>query len=215
MQQAMKVMLLAFLCSCPAAAFRLTSRNSTAKSLVAKPSTSPSWACQLKDQPSGFHASGAVADASLKLHAHASDAKSLLVKAVDATSLSTMIRTAEADLLVVFYAPWCPHCQTYVMHDEHGNADKAPLELLAKELASHEGVKVLKYDINEHKPPVGFPLEHVPTIFMKSKNRAQPTEFQGDPHDLANLKQWVLQGGPTPPPQAGNQVVVLNAKGKA
>jgi len=211
MQQTMKAVFLGLIWACPGAAFRI-SRNSTSSSLEAKAPASPSWACRLNDQPSALHAAGTAANAALKLHAQAADTDSQYVKAVNATSLLSMMRAAEADLLIVFYAPWCPHCQTYVMHDEHGNADKAPLELLAKELAPNKGVKVLKYDINEHKPPIGFALEHVPTIFFKSRQRPTPVAFQGDPHDNAGLKEWISKGGPEPAPAAAPQVVVLATK---
>mmetsp|Transcript_51055 Transcript_51055/g.98758 ORF Transcript_51055/g.98758 Transcript_51055/m.98758 type:complete len:211 (-) Transcript_51055:152-784(-) len=210
----MKSVFFALIWACPIAGFRL-GRNSTSKPLVANSPASSSWACQLKDRPSQLRAAGAASDAALKLHARAADTNSQYVRAVDATSLSAMIQAAETDLLIVFYAPWCPHCKTYVMHDASGNEDQAPLELLAKELAPNRGVKVLKYDINEHKPPVGFALEHVPTIFFKSRQRTNPVEFQGDPHDFAGLEEWVLKGGPEPEPQAAPQVVVLATKGKA
>merc|ERR1719321_1883380 len=60
----------------------------------------------------------------------------LEVKKVDKAELTTMIEKGDKDTLIVFYAPWCPHCQRYVLHDGQGDPEKAPLEVFNQEMES-------------------------------------------------------------------------------
>eukprot|EP00451_Oxyrrhis_marina_P004921 CAMPEP_0204303752 /NCGR_PEP_ID=MMETSP0468-20130131/84064_1 /ASSEMBLY_ACC=CAM_ASM_000383 /TAXON_ID=2969 /ORGANISM="Oxyrrhis marina" /LENGTH=243 /DNA_ID=CAMNT_0051283071 /DNA_START=75 /DNA_END=807 /DNA_ORIENTATION=+ len=68
---------------------------------------------------------------------------------INGTQLSEMTTKAEKDTLVVFFAPWCPHCQQYVLHDKNGDPTKAPLDVFRGELEADGSLKhldVVSYD---------------------------------------------------------------------
>merc|ERR1719162_1563338 len=55
----------------------------------------------------------------------------LEVPAVDPLTLRKVANGALGlDALIVFYAPWCPHCQKFVLHDKEGDPRNAPYEVL-------------------------------------------------------------------------------------
>lgn len=110
------------------------------------------------------------------------------VVAVDGTKLNELLD--KEDLLVVFYAPWCPHCQTYVMADEAGDPEKAPVELLQKELKTSGGPQVVKFNVDAGQVPSDFQVKHIPTIFWASK-AGDRVMFEGDPHDFKAIKDFV------------------------
>lgn len=98
------------------------------------------------------------------------------------------------DTLVVFYAPWCPHCQRFVLHDGKGNPAAAPLEILGREFkAENAGVEVARADVDKigwDTLPAKFQLEGVPTLFFVKSDGAA-TKYPGNPHDLAQIKSFV------------------------
>lgn len=98
---------------------------------------------------------------------------------------------ATENILVVFYAPWCPHCQDYVLHDVEHNFQNAPIELLNKELIKVGGPRVVKFDVTAHQPPAGFNVEYVPTLYKSSKGGPQ-VKFDGDKLSAHAIKNFVL-----------------------
>merc|ERR1719473_969914 len=85
----------------------------------------------------------------------------LEVPAVDGQELQAQIKDEKKDLLVVFYAPWCGHCQRFVLHDGKGNPEEAPLEKFnrhIKEQGADKTLSVLRYDVQKHREgiPQGF-----------------------------------------------------------
>lgn len=100
------------------------------------------------------------------------------------------------DSLIVFYAPWCPHCQTFVLHDEKGNPLNAPYEIFAKDLAKSEDTKdvaVMRADIMKVRDgiPAKFVVEGIPSVYFISK-AGKATMFKGNPHDTQQLKDFVI-----------------------
>jgi thiol-disulfide isomerase/thioredoxin len=109
--------------------------------------------------------------------------------AVNHASLVEEMNKKEADLLVVFYAPWCGHCQHFVLHDGSGDPRKAPLEKINKELTS-DTLKVLRYDITQGEGPADMPVEFIPTVYLAKKDGSKHM-FQGDPSAPDALKNFV------------------------
>lgn len=99
------------------------------------------------------------------------------------------------DALVVFYAPWCPHCQTFVLHDKQGNPTNAPLELLRKELATApetKNVNVIRADVTQvgKKIPAVFAVASIPSVYFVSKD-GKASKFAGNPGSSPQLKQFI------------------------
>lgn len=100
-----------------------------------------------------------------------------------------------ADALIAFYAPWCPHCQTFVFHDGSGNPEKAPLEVMRKKWAQDEklkSVKVYRSDVtrlNKGELPQKMPVQGIPTIYFVTAKGAA-TRYKGDPHDTPAVTAW-------------------------
>lgn len=163
----------------------------------------PKWACPLYAFQNEMNeilgpsvpkllASSDAADAVNDLASYEKNRKNLeegerkqAVQLVDAKMLTALV--AKGDVLVVFYAPWCPHCQQYVMHDEKGNAENAPIERLNKRLKSI--VKVVKFDTNSHEVPAGYDVQYVPTMYLSSKHGKM--KYEADPMDFAAVEHFV------------------------
>lgn len=111
------------------------------------------------------------------------------------------------DALIVFYAPWCPHCQQFVLHDESGNPQRAPLELLRKEMAENQkfkDVKVYRSDVTrleEQDIPQALRVESIPTLFYVN-TEGKAIKFNGNPHDTDAIKEFLTD--PQSIPQGAN-----------
>mmetsp|Transcript_27227 Transcript_27227/g.42320 ORF Transcript_27227/g.42320 Transcript_27227/m.42320 type:complete len:212 (+) Transcript_27227:3-638(+) len=103
----------------------------------------------------------------------------------------TQIRNANKfDLLVTFYAPWCPHCKAFLL-DEN-----APIKALSASLEKKKGPKVVTFDVTASDAPEALGLNSVPTIFL-IKTTGEAIKFQQNPHDLKLLMAFAL-GDPVP-----------------
>lgn len=134
----------------------------------------------------------------LKASATVEAAAKLLVPAADSAMVTKLMEEKKKDLLVAFYAPWCPHCQTYVMHDEHGIPEKAPFELLAKEfqqVGAAKTLSLLKFDTQASPLPAGFDVQYIPTMYLVTAE-GKKTPFKGDPHDVTALKAFIKAQAP-------------------
>eukprot|EP00746_Dinoflagellata_sp_MGD_P008935 gnl/MRDRNA2_/MRDRNA2_117974_c0_seq1.p1 gnl/MRDRNA2_/MRDRNA2_117974_c0~~gnl/MRDRNA2_/MRDRNA2_117974_c0_seq1.p1 ORF type:complete len:256 (+),score=73.13 gnl/MRDRNA2_/MRDRNA2_117974_c0_seq1:103-870(+) len=102
---------------------------------------------------------------------HAASAM-LEVPLVDGKSLQAEMAKKEKDLLIVFYAPWCPQSQTFVIHDGNGVPQQAPLEIFNRNIrdsGAGETLSVLRFDVSVVVDiPSGFEVKTVPTIYMAS-----------------------------------------------
>lgn len=109
------------------------------------------------------------------------------VLAVDEKSLTELVFKHEDDLLIAFYAPWCPHCKTFVLDKENG----PPIETLSRDLADESGPRVVKFDTTKSNPPAAFKVEFIPTVYMVSKSGLS-TKYGQDPGDLKTLKAFAI-----------------------
>lgn len=164
-------------------AFALASITACASSPL---STEP---CALSAKP---HLLGNATETVVHLNAQ-SNQKAQQVPAVNAASLVQTLSETTGDVIVVFYAPWCPHCQSFVLHDVAGNADNAPIEVLNNELIEAKGPKVVKFNTDQSAPPAGYKVEFIPTIYLANQSGKRVKFTQSD--DVATLKAWALRGG--------------------
>eukprot|EP00929_Paragymnodinium_shiwhaense_P053930 TRINITY_DN27037_c0_g1_i2.p1 TRINITY_DN27037_c0_g1~~TRINITY_DN27037_c0_g1_i2.p1 ORF type:complete len:263 (-),score=96.34 TRINITY_DN27037_c0_g1_i2:109-897(-) len=131
--------------------------------------------------------SAAAAETQQEQTKDASGLKSAEVMTTD--SLTKLMRDGETSFLVTFYAPWCPHCQAFVL------ADDAPVDHLSEELKAAGGPKVVVFDTTANALPADFgEVNAVPTIFLVQKDGTMQ-EFLEDPSQIENLKVFALSGG--------------------
>jgi thiol-disulfide isomerase/thioredoxin len=122
----------------------------------------------------------------------------LQVPAVDTTKLNSMLDSKKKDALVVFYAPWCPHCQTFVLHNGKGNPEEAPLEVFYKNIKASGADKTLdivRFDVAANREaglemPKGFEVPHIPTIYMAAADGTK-TVFSGNHVDSKTLVDFI------------------------
>merc|ERR1719240_227283 len=116
------------------------------------------------------------------------------VPVVNGAALTSLMDKKEKDLLVVFYAPWCPHCQRFVLHDEKGSPENAPLEVFNRDVKAQGADKtlsVLRFDTQESQDiPEGFEVKYIPTIYMAAADGTK-SKFEGDPTKTESLIAFV------------------------
>jgi len=180
-----------------APAVSLRQVDKSVSSVAPATDVAPAWACKLPKLADASKLTGHLATtATINFHAvengQSTIASTQHVQAVDRTSLLSMLDSKTEDILVVFYAPWCPHCKSFVMADGLGNAENAPLEVLAKQIAEAKGPKVVKFDITASlPPPTQFVVTYVPTIYVASKTGAV-TLYNSESLDIGAMKVWAL-----------------------
>lgn len=121
----------------------------------------------------------------------------LEVRPADAAFLSQATSgKLKKSTLVAFYAPWCPHCQRFVLHDMKGNPRNAPLEVLRRDFKKANATKdviVARADVTrlgQKGVPKSFVVHGIPTVYFVSEE-GKPTPFKGNPHNIENLKKFV------------------------
>merc|ERR1719158_712946 len=107
-----------------------------------------------------------------------------------------MVSSKKKDALVVFYAPCCPHCQSFVIHNGKGNPEEAPLEVFYKNIKAAKADKTLdivRFDVSADREaglPKGFQVQHIPTIYMAAAD-GKKVVFSGNQVDSATLVDFI------------------------
>jgi len=120
----------------------------------------------------------------------------LEVPSVDTAKLNSVVESKKRDVLVVFYAPWCPHCQTFVLHNGKGNPEEAPLEIFYKNIkaaGADKTLDVVRFDVAANREagmPAGFEVKHIPTIYMAAADGTK-TVFSGNHVDSTTLVDFI------------------------
>jgi len=105
------------------------------------------------------------------------------VHAVNSTQWSELRHANKYDMLIVFYAPWCPHCKTFV------KGKNAPINAISESLSKAGGPKVVTFDMVADKPPLN--LDSVPTVYLFKRN-GMAVLFEKDTSDLKGLMSFAL-----------------------
>lgn len=132
-----------------------------------------------------------------------SEGNLMQVERVDSDKLDEIVKkqkeNGDGKLLLVFYAKWCPHCKTFVLHDKTGDKANAPLNQFNTQL--HEGdkatdktkaIEVYSFDTARGNPPSDFPVQYIPTVYVMSEKGEKIEKFEGNPHDFEKLTEFAL-----------------------
>jgi len=121
--------------------------------------------------------------------------KILEVPSVTGAELTALVDQKEKDTLVVFYAPWCGHCQTFVLH-KNGDPTKAPLEVFNRDLkaaGAHDTLNIVRFDVQEHgkEIPAGFDVQGIPAMYLVAAGGKKVPYPPGGPSDAEALKSFI------------------------
>eukprot|EP00451_Oxyrrhis_marina_P036862 CAMPEP_0204386008 /NCGR_PEP_ID=MMETSP0469-20131031/58102_1 /ASSEMBLY_ACC=CAM_ASM_000384 /TAXON_ID=2969 /ORGANISM="Oxyrrhis marina" /LENGTH=280 /DNA_ID=CAMNT_0051379131 /DNA_START=44 /DNA_END=886 /DNA_ORIENTATION=+ len=108
------------------------------------------------------------------------------VVAMDIPALLQAEKATETqDTFVAFYAPWCGHCQTFVLQQNGG------LNQLATALSSAKNLRVAKFDVDAEEIPSehGYAVQYIPTSYMICPG-GKKTKYSGG-MDQASLVSFV------------------------
>lgn len=101
------------------------------------------------------------------------------VKVLTGNNYDGIVKDANRDVLVKFYAPWCGHCKSL-----------APIwEELGTAVSEIDGLVIAKFDATANEVD-GVAIRGYPTLRFYPKGDKTGIEYEGD-RDLEGLKDWL------------------------
>lgn len=100
------------------------------------------------------------------------------VKVIVGSTFDAIVSDSNKTVLVAFYAPWCPHCQSL----------EPTLETLAEEIMENDEIVIAKMDVTENDSPIT--VEGLPTVVLFVPGFEDGIQYEGD-RTLESLKEFV------------------------
>lgn len=103
------------------------------------------------------------------------------LKVVVAESFEDVVKDPDRDVLVLFYAPLCPHCK---------KLEPVYLEL-ASALSSDPNIVVTKMNAVDNDVPPGYDVQGFPTIYFAAVGKKEdPVRYEG-PREVKELLKFI------------------------
>jgi len=94
-------------------------------------------------------------------------------------NFDSIVTSADSDVMLEFYAPWCGHCKQL----------KPEYSSLAKHYEGDTGVTIAAMDATVHSPPSEFKIEGYPTLIYYTKDKKQ-IPYDG-PREKSDMVEWI------------------------
>jgi len=99
------------------------------------------------------------------------------------------IVSADKDVLIEFYAPWCGHCKQL----------EPKYKKLGEKFKGVDTVVIAKMDATANDYPPEYEVSGFPTIFLKpSGKNSKPVKFEGGQREVTDFVDFIKKNAKTP-----------------